>query len=106
MRYLALLALLLVAACAAPSTAAASAGPDDLVLRLRTTGGLLPVGAALPGAPVPNRPANCLTVDAATVRPAIDQANAATPWRSAGTLWSVRFRPLLPDESSCDDLRA
>jgi hypothetical protein len=31
-------------------------------------------------------------------------ANAATPWISGGTRWSVAFRPLLPDESGCADL--
>jgi hypothetical protein len=31
-------------------------------------------------------------------------ANAATPWDSGGTRWSVAFRPLLPDESGCADL--
>jgi hypothetical protein len=32
-------------------------------------------------------------------------AAAATPWRTAdGSLWSLAFRPLLPDESGCADL--
>jgi hypothetical protein len=31
-------------------------------------------------------------------------ANAATPWVSGGTRWSVLLRPLLPDESGCADL--
>ena len=32
-------------------------------------------------------------------------ANSATPWRTTdGNLWSLSFRPLLPDESSCADL--
>lgn len=28
-------------------------------------------------------------------------ANELTPWRAEGRLWSVVFRPLLPDESGC-----
>ena len=41
---------------------------------------------------------------AATVLAAAAQANAATPWASGGTRWTVLLRPLLPDESGCADL--
>jgi hypothetical protein len=41
---------------------------------------------------------------AAAVLAAAATANAATPWVSGGTRWSVAFRPLLPDESGCADL--
>ncbi len=47
-----------------------------------------------------------MTGDAATaVLAAAASANAATPWLSGGQQWSVWLRPLLPDESSCTDLR-
>jgi hypothetical protein len=45
-------------------------------------------------------------VDAGKVLTAAAGATAITPWRSGGTLWSVRFRPLLPDETDCADLVA
>jgi hypothetical protein len=41
---------------------------------------------------------------AAAVLTAAAGANAATPWVSGGTRWSVLLRPLLPDESGCADL--
>ena len=41
---------------------------------------------------------------ASAVLAAARPANAATPWVSGGTRWSVAFRPLLPDESGCADL--
>lgn len=42
---------------------------------------------------------------ASAVLAAASSANAATPWVSGGTRWSVAFRPLMPDESGCADLR-
>ncbi|MFI5493721.1 hypothetical protein [Actinoplanes sp. NPDC051859] len=33
-------------------------------------------------------------------------ANSATPWSSGGNNWAVTFRPLLPGESGCADLKA
>jgi hypothetical protein len=64
-----------------------------------------PGDAALPGAPVPGRTAvNCLVVDAGPVLAAARGANARTPWLSGDARWSVRFRPLLPDEATCTDL--
>jgi hypothetical protein len=65
-----------------------------------------------PGPPLPGTPAGvagCVTVsgaDAAEVLQAAADATAITPWRSGGKSWSVRFRPLLPDETGCADLAA
>jgi hypothetical protein len=36
---------------------------------------------------------------------AASHANAETPWVWQGAAYSISFRPLLPDESSCDDLK-
>jgi hypothetical protein len=36
------------------------------------------------------------------VREAASQANELTPWTDAGTTFSILFRPLLPDETSCE----
>ncbi|MGI5247408.1 hypothetical protein [Dactylosporangium sp. CA-139066] len=64
-----------------------------------------PGSADLPGPAVPNRPGvNCLVVDAPGVLAAARQANARTPWLSGDARWSVQFRLLLPDETSCADL--
>jgi hypothetical protein len=65
-------------------------------------------GPELPGEPV-SRPLDvgCVVAtgeQAAAVLAAAEVANAATPWVSGGTRWSVAFRPLLPDESGCADL--
>jgi hypothetical protein len=49
----------------------------------------------------------CLTVtgaEAKKVLAAAEAANQNTPWKSGTATWSVRFRPLLPDESGCADL--
>ena len=65
-------------------------------------------GPALPGKPVGGSlGVGCVvaTGDAANAAlAAAAAANAATPWVSGGSLWSVQFRPLLPDESGCADL--
>jgi hypothetical protein len=43
---------------------------------------------------------------ARAVLDAAASATQLTPWVSGdGTRWSVLFRPLLPDESGCADLR-
>jgi hypothetical protein len=67
-------------------------------------------GPAFPGESLGDGPElGCVTVSGGDVAPMIaaaQKANAATPWSSAGKQWSVVFRPLLPDESGCDDLRA
>lgn len=66
-------------------------------------------GPALPGEPLGSRPdLRCVTVtgdDLAVVLEAAEAANTMTPWVSDGERWFVTFRPLLPDESTCADLR-
>jgi hypothetical protein len=41
--------------------------------------------------------------DAERLRPLVARANELTPWQSGGTSYSLRFRPLLPDESGCPE---
>jgi len=41
--------------------------------------------------------------DAATLKPLFEAANAETRWSSAGKTYSLLARPLLPDESGCND---
>jgi hypothetical protein len=56
------------------------------------------------GAPADAGEFNCGVVegeDLAKLLPAAQKANTATPWESGGALYSVVFRPLLPDESWC-----
>jgi hypothetical protein len=66
-----------------------------------------------PGPPLPGEPVGgpldvgCVVatgVQVSAVLAVAATANAATPWASGGTRWSVAFRPLLPDESGCADL--
>jgi hypothetical protein len=65
-------------------------------------------GPALPGDRVgPDAAVGCVTVTgdaAATVLAAAATASQATPWTAAGRTWYLKFRPLLPDESSCADV--
>lgn len=67
-------------------------------------------GPALPGEPL--NPALKLSCVAATgeqvdaILAAAAEANSNTPWISGGNGWTVRFRPLLPDETGCADLKA
>ena len=65
-------------------------------------------GPALPGESVGGPlDVGCVVAtgeQAPAVLAAAATANAATPWLSGGTRWSVAFRPLLPDESGCADL--
>jgi hypothetical protein len=67
-------------------------------------------GPALPGTPLGGLPdLSCATATGDQARQllaAARSANADTPWAGAhGSRWTVTFRPLLPDESSCADLR-
>lgn len=67
-------------------------------------------GPALPGEPTGGLPdASCVTAtgdQAQALLTAAGSANAATPWVTTdGARWSITFRPLLPDESGCADLR-
>ncbi|MGA5299063.1 hypothetical protein ACPCHT_04000 [Nucisporomicrobium flavum] len=67
-------------------------------------------GPALPGEPLtPALKLSCVTatgdqLDA--ILAAAKDANAQTPWISGGNGWTVRFRPLLPGETGCADLKA
>ena len=66
-------------------------------------------GPALPGEPTGGMPdLTCVAVtgdQATSLLAAAGSANAATPWVTKdGARWTVTFRPLLPDESSCADL--
>lgn len=49
----------------------------------------------------------CLVVEGADAQSVLDaagEARAGDPWRSGDTEYSVDFRPLLPDETSCEQL--
>jgi hypothetical protein len=67
-------------------------------------------GPALPGQSLgAGLELGCVTVTGdqlARVLAAVRQANTATAWASGGKQWSVTFRPLLPEETGCEDLRA
>ena len=58
------------------------------------------------GQPVTNGPeGRCGSVsgdDLKTLLPLAEKANELTPWQSAGTSYSLVFRPLLPDEDGCE----
>ncbi len=57
------------------------------------------------GAPVPTSPdLRCGAVtgpDFAALLPIVRGANQLTPWRSGASIYTLTFRPLLPDESGC-----
>jgi hypothetical protein len=66
-------------------------------------------GPALPGESTGGPPdVSCVTADPEQTRAllqAAGAANSATPWVTPdGARWSVVFRPLLPDETGCEDL--
>lgn len=67
-------------------------------------------GPALPGEPLSQ--ATKLTCVAATgtqaegLLKAASDATQITPWVAGGKNWTVHFRPLLPDEAGCADLKA
>ncbi|MCA2212167.1 hypothetical protein [Jidongwangia harbinensis] len=67
-------------------------------------------GPALPGEYLtPQLRLACVTATGAQaeqVLAAAAKANAVTPWTSGGDRFTVTFRPLLPDESDCADLKA
>jgi hypothetical protein len=67
-------------------------------------------GHDLPGAPfVSAAQLSCLTVTgvrAQAVLGAAVKANTATGWTAKDQTWHLTFRPLLPDESDCDDLKS
>jgi hypothetical protein len=67
-------------------------------------------GPALPGEPLgEGLELGCVTVTGAGVAPVLAAAREASPntaWSSGGKQWSVTFRPMLPDETGCADLKA
>ncbi len=67
-------------------------------------------GPALPGEPMAaGETMSCVTVTGAEldkVLAAAKKANQNTPWTSGGKQYTVTFRPLLPDETGCADLKA
>jgi hypothetical protein len=67
-------------------------------------------GPALPGDKVnPNLDLTCVVATGeqlGAVLTAAADATAITPWGSGGNTWSVLFRPLLPEEAGCADLKA
>jgi hypothetical protein len=74
-----------------------------------------PAAVAWPGPALPGDYLNedtklgcvCATgAEATKLTDAAAKANAATPWSSGGKQWSVTFRPMLPDETDCADLKA
>lgn len=77
-----------------------------------TAQGLSPEPLPWPGPPLPGEPIgsgiSCVVATgevAGAVVTAAQGANALTPWATPdGALWSVAFRPLLPDETGCADL--
>ncbi len=85
-----------------------SAPEDDIAQRLAPEPVPWP-GPPLPGEPVRRLPQlGCVTAtgaEAEAVLTAATGANWLTPWSTSdGALWSVTFRPLLPDETGCADL--
>jgi hypothetical protein len=67
-------------------------------------------GPALPGESLgAGLELGCVTVTGDQLVPVLTaarQANTATAWSSGGKQWSVTFRPLLPEETGCEDLKA
>ncbi len=67
-------------------------------------------GPDLPGAPFyAGGQISCLTVSGAqaqAILSAAAKANTATGWTAKGETWHLTFRPLLPDENGCDDLKS
>ncbi|MBB5868910.1 hypothetical protein F4553_002289 [Allocatelliglobosispora scoriae] len=64
-------------------------------------------GAALPGESM-GLNLGCVTATGKELGRALDAAkgaNTVTPWTSGGKSWTLTFRPLLPDETGCADLR-
>jgi hypothetical protein len=69
-------------------------------------------GAPLPGVVLPGHPVGveCLNCAVSTgpslarLLPVAGGATTDTLWSSRGRIWSVTFRPLLPDETGCESL--
>jgi hypothetical protein len=67
-------------------------------------------GPDLPGAPfVSAAQLSCLTVTGMSAQKVLGAAatsNTATGWTAKNETWHLTFRPLLPDENDCADLKA
>ena len=67
-------------------------------------------GPALPGEPLTEAlKLSCVTATGEqrdAILAAAKDANANTPWISGGNGWTVRFRPMLPGETGCAELKA
>jgi len=66
-------------------------------------------GQALPTVQYQVAGMTCVVVTGEALATLLQEASTAdelTPWTSGGGEWSVRLRPLLPDETSCEDLHA
>ncbi|OJF13928.1 hypothetical protein BG844_12570 [Couchioplanes caeruleus subsp. caeruleus] len=67
-------------------------------------------GPALPGEPLTTvQKISCVTATGAqrdAILASAKNAKAGAPWVSGGNRWAVTFRPLLPGESGCADLKA
>ncbi len=92
-----------LAAVAGPFVAAADAG-------ISSAPAVPWPGPALPGGPLgEGLELGCVTVagaGVAAVLAAARSANANTAWISGGKPWSVSLRPMLPEETGCEDLKA
>lgn len=64
-------------------------------------------GPALPVRDGTGGGGSCTVVRGADLAPVLDAAGQArrwTPWTDGGRTWLLAFRPLLPDEDTCEDL--
>ncbi len=64
-------------------------------------------GPTLPGQDATINGTPCMVVRGAGLAPVLEAASQArllTPWSDGGRTWDLRFRPLLPDENTCEDL--
>lgn len=86
--------------------ATAGAPPEEPELEQPVIEWPLPSSLAGFGEPLQSRSSmRCGSVEGAELDgllPRALEANDLTPWRSEGLLYSLVFRPLLPDESGCD----
>jgi hypothetical protein len=73
-------------------------GPEGIAVAPRAALLEWPLVRLRPGCSVVSGP------DVAPVLAAAQSANELSRWRSGGSLYTVAFRPLLPGESSCDDI--
>ena len=74
---------------------------DDVDLVIEVVGGIEPARTWLVEALRSGK--SVITANKALLA---EDANANTPWTSGGNQFTVTFRPLLPDETGCADLKA